>query len=556
MSGGVADVDRSLGPASSLQTNLVNLSAGFCAFTVVVYQAWFMPFSLPLFTGRDGYLRLALYALYGVVLIVSFAVVVTRRDVRKAISPLAIGAVVAVVPIALHPLGIVNRSYLTTLALGGSALTLMLTFAPPIVLRLSASVTALNAIVCFLDVLFTHGFTTTVGRAAGLAVNPNVAAAGLLLGGAASYRAVPKEWRPGFLVLVGGALSITLSRSTILAAVATVFLPSAAGIWQYYRASRRLRIDTAAWTRALAVALVLLSATFVALTTNRYFRAAIGQSFAGVLAVNTDLSEAGEAVDTSLARPAVPIGHPPQTDDARPLSVEPPRLAPSRNVPALPEESLPGDVATPPKAIPSAAGAARIQALSERLRGEGKKNSISARALFLERGLLAYQTGGFFGRGLEEAHVFVPHNTFVLFAIAFGHIGWLVPLGFLVFAFWFVRDAEDLPLGVALLGVMLTSHDVLLTPSLFIPVAIGIGSMLAAKTNPSRSREAYSSFAFGIGGGVGLFAAASIVLLISPPIGVDLRANPLYFMLLGTVIAWAVATLYLFCRSRRSGPGA
>ncbi|RVC83563.1 hypothetical protein EN745_02130 [Mesorhizobium sp. M4A.F.Ca.ET.022.05.2.1] len=556
MSGGVADVDRSLGPASSLQTNLVNLSAGFCAFTVVVYQAWFMPFSLPLFTGRDGYLRLALYALYGVVLIVSFAVVVTRRDVRKAISPLAIGAVVAVVPIALHPLGIVNRSYLTTLALGGSALTLMLTFAPPIVLRLSASVTALNAIVCFLDVLFTHGFTTTVGRAAGLAVNPNVAAAGLLLGGAASYRAVPKEWRPGFLVLVGGALSITLSRSTILAAVATVFLPSAAGIWQYYRAGRRLRIDTAAWTRALAVALVLLSATFVALTTNRYFRAAISQSFAGVLAVNTDLSEAGEAVDTSLARPAVPIGHPPQTDDARPLSVEPPRLAPSRNVPALPEESLPGDVATPPKAIPSAAGAARIQALSERLRGEGKKNSISARALFLERGLLAYQTGGFFGRGLEEAHVFVPHNTFVLFAIAFGHIGWLVPLGFLVSAFWFVRDAEDLPLGVALLGVMLTSHDVLLTPSLFIPVAIGIGSMLAAKTNPSRSREAYSSFAFGIGGGVGLFAAASIVLLISPPIGVDLRANPLYFMLLGTVIAWAVATLYLFCRSRRSGPGA
>ncbi|TIT44822.1 MAG: hypothetical protein E5W76_00685 [Mesorhizobium sp.] len=551
---GVADVDCSLGP--SLQTKLVNLSAGFCAFTVVVYQAWFMPFSLPLFTGRDGYLRLVLYALYGVVLIVSLAVVVTGRDVRKAILPLAIGAAIAVVPIALHPIGIVNRSYLTTLALGGSAITLMLAFAPPIVLRLSASVTALNAIACFLDVLFTHGFTTTVGRAAGLAVNPNVAAAGLLLGGAASYRAVPKEWRPGFLVLVGGALAITLSRSTILAAVATVFLPSTVGIWQYYRAARRFRIDTAAWMRALAVAVVLLLVTSVALTTNRYFRAAISQSFAGVLSVNTDLSEAGEAVDTSLARAAAPIGHPPQTNDASPLSIEPPELASSRSGPALSEESLPGDVASPPKASPSASGAARIQALSERLTGEGKRNSISARALFLERGLLAYRTGGFFGRGLEEAHVFVPHNTFVLFAIAFGHIGWLVPLGFLVFAFSLVRDAEDLPLGVALSGVMLTSHDVLLTPSLFIPVAIGIGSMLAAKTNPSRSREAYSSFVFGIGGGVGLFAAASVVLLISPPTGVDLTANPLYFMLLGTVVAWAVATLYFFCRSRRSGPGA
>ncbi|AZO25009.1 hypothetical protein EJ070_33025 [Mesorhizobium sp. M1E.F.Ca.ET.045.02.1.1] len=565
----VAHADRSLNPPSTLQANLANFSAGFCAFTVIVYQAWFMPFALPLFAGRDGSLRLALYALYGVVLVFSVAVVATRRDVRKAIFPLAIGAMMAVAPIALHPVGIVNRSYLTTLALGGSTIVLMLAFAPMTVLRLSASVTALNAILCFLDVLFVHGFTNTLGRAAGLALNPNVAAAGLLLGAAASYRAVAKEWRLSFLVLVGGALVITVSRSTLLAAVPTLVAPIAVGIWQRYRTARQFQVDTAGWTRALVVGLVLLGATVSAFTANRYFRIATSESFAGVLLLSEALNDAGEAVDTSLDRsvdvPVTPFSrslddpassatvrpeHIPRADDERPLSIEPSGIARSESVPSSPEASPPRNVTPPSEAGPSATSAARIQAISERLRDEGKRNSISARALFLERSLLAYRAGGFFGRGLEEAHPFVPHNSFVLFAIAFGHIGWLVPLGLLGFAFCFMRDAEDLPLGIALAGVMLTSHDVLLTPSLFVPVAIGIGGMLAARITPSQSKRAQSSFSFGVVGGVVLFVIGYIAaLLFLPPTDVGLSASPLCFALLCTIIAWSAATLYLLRRS-------
>ncbi|TGV83464.1 hypothetical protein EN801_032200 [Mesorhizobium sp. M00.F.Ca.ET.158.01.1.1] len=165
-----------------------------------------------------------------------------------------------------------------------------------------------------------------------------------------------------------------------------------------------------------------------------------------------------------------------------------------------------------------------MQALGERLTDEGKRNSISARALFLERGLLAYREGGFFGRGLEQAQALAPHNTFVLFAIAFGHLGWLIPIGLVCFAFCFARNAGDLALGVAVLGVMLTSHDLLLTPSLFLPIALGIGGMLAArkvaasKSSPTEKGEPWS-FACGTLAGVAAFGAGCIaILLVTPPL--------------------------------------
>ncbi|RWE73548.1 MAG: hypothetical protein EOS81_36765, partial [Mesorhizobium sp.] len=141
---------------------------------MALYQSWFMPFFLPFFTGRDEFARLVFHALYGSVLIVSFAVLVVRRDVRKAIVPLAIAAAMAVAPVALHPVGIVAKCYLITLFLGGAAIVTMLASSPATVLRLSASATALSAVICFLDLCFANGFTNTPGRAAGLAINPNV----------------------------------------------------------------------------------------------------------------------------------------------------------------------------------------------------------------------------------------------------------------------------------------------------------------------------------------------------------------------------------------------
>ena len=516
----------SMNPAHPVRPILATLSAGICALTIVVYQSWFMPYFLPFFTGRDEFAKLVFHALYGGVLIISIAVLVTRRDVLSAIVPLAIAAAMAVAPVALHPVGIVAECYLITLFLGGAAIVLMLASAPAIVLRLSASVTALNAIICFLDLFFANGFTNTPGRAAGLAINPNVAAAGLLLGAAASHGYAAKKWRASFLVLVGAALLVTLSRSTLVAAFATVAVPVAVRIWQRYRSGRRFQIDPGDWARALAVAFVLFGASGVALTTNAYFRVAIGDSFAGALSVARALDEAKEAVDTSADRP------PSAAADARaPDSVVLPATTPEASS-ASPEANPPTDApaVSAPQSNATASSVAKMQALGKRLADEGKRNSISARALFLERGLLAYREGGFFGRGLEEAQPLAPHNTFVLFAIAFGHLGWLIPIGLVGFAFLFARDARDLPLGIAVVGVMLTSHDILLTPSLFLPVAIGIGGMLAVRTGPAQEQGSTWSFASGAVGGVTLFAAGCIAILsLTPPVAVErLRTEAMF----------------------------
>ncbi|TGP22979.1 hypothetical protein EN827_15370 [Mesorhizobium sp. M1D.F.Ca.ET.184.01.1.1] len=535
--------------ASSLNAFLVNISAGFCAFTIVVYQTWFMPFSLPLFAGRDEYVRMALYAVYCVVLAVSITVIVVRRDVRKFIWPLAFSAAMAVVPIALHPIGLVNRSYLITLALGGSTIVLMLASAPSIALRLSASVTALNAIVCFLDIFFVHGFTGTLGRAAGLAINPNVAAAGLLLGAAASYRGVAKKWRASFLVLVAGALVVTLSRSTLLAAAATLAAPIAIRIWQRYRTGWRFQINNASWARALAVACLLVGVTSVASMTNRYFRIAIGESFAGALSVSRALDEATKAVDTLDRRTSgaeIPSQSPEESSSA---GIAAAKSGTGSAPPGVDTAALSRPPSNP--APPSAVNQSKMQALDKRLTDEGKRNSISARALFLERGLLAYREGGFFGRGLEEAQALAPHNTFVLFAVAFGHLGWLIPIGLAAFAFYFVREARDLAVGIAVIGVMMTSHDLLLTPSLFIPVALGIGGMLAARvpaqqSSPTRKRTSWS-FASGTVAGIALFAAACVAIFFLKPLpAAGLLVGPLCFIFLGTIIAWSLATLSLF----------
>ncbi|MDX8466851.1 O-antigen ligase family protein [Mesorhizobium sp. VK23B] len=536
---GIAHSERSANSAHSI---LTNVSAWLCAFTVVIYQSWFMPYFLPFFTGRDEFAWLVFHVLYGGILIVAIAVVAARRDVLSAVLPLAIAAAMAVTPVALHPVGIVAECYLITLFLCGAAIVFMLASTPATVLRISASITALSAVTCFLDLLFANGFTNTPGRAAGLAINPNVAAAGLLLGAAASYRAVSQKWRASFLVLIGAALLATLSRSTLLAAFGTVAVPVVIRIWQQFRSDRRFQIDLNGWRRAVVVAFALLGAIGIALATNACFRLAMNESFAGVLSVGRALDEASEAVDASRDRyppAAVPVVPSPAETSASqpappdsPASIEPPLAKSGISSTPPPETDKPADSAalspqsdTPPSSAASqSTNIAKMRALGERLADEGKRNSISARALFLERGLLAYREGGFFGRGLEEAQALAPHNTFLLFAIAFGHLGWLIPIGLVGFAFCFARNAGDLGLGIALVGVMLTSHDILLTPSLFLPVALGIGGMLAErrasarKSSTATNRESWS-FAFGTAAGVAAFAAGCVaILLVTPPL--------------------------------------
>lgn len=450
-----------------------------------------MPFFQPFFAGRVEFARAVFYALYGSLVLTSACVLLVRADVRRRVLLFALVATVAVAAAALHPIGSVTRGYIIAMGMGGTVMVLMLGSAPGVILRLTAAVTTLNASLCFVDLLFADGFTTTVGRAAGLAINPNVAAASILLGAAASHRALPRRFRLGFVVLIAGSLVVTMSRSTMLAAGAAIAAAVVGEAWRRHRTLQPVWTAPKGIRPAAFVAIAVVAWIGVAAFTNHRLRPVVG----AVITDSLSFAHAIEEAHESVARVA----------EATPAPV------PS---PAAPASG-------------SSTDAPRIAALDARLSSEGSRNTISARTLFLERALLEYRSNGFFGVGLEKAHPLVPHNTFVLFALAFGHVGWLIPMALVALSLYLVCDPSDLPLSVAMAGVMATSHDILLTPSLLLPIAIGIGGMLGGGMDHEVDRRVRRSIVFGAVAGTVLFVLGCLLILRSTPLlGIE-RLNPL-----------------------------
>jgi hypothetical protein len=234
---------------------------------------------------------------------------------------------------------------------------------------------------------------------------------------------------------------------------------------------------------------VLLAWIGLALTTNPHFPVALEGAGSDLTSAATALGIAHRAVSASVD----------QSEDSP--------IAPD-SMPAL--------------TTAGAGDAAVLKAFDKRLSDEGHRNTISARTLLLERALIYYRDNAFFGSGLEIAQSLAPHNTFVLFALAFGHLGWLIPLAVVVFVFYPVRDASDLPLGFATIGTMLTSHDILLTPSLFLPIALGIAGMLAGRKDPAIAARTFRSLAYAVGLGASAFAIGCLAIrFISPPLAVE-----------------------------------
>ncbi len=125
--------------------------------------------------------------------------------------------------------------------------------------------------------------------------------------------------------------------------------------------------------------------------------------------------------------------------------------------------------------------AERQLTLGQEAEDEGQRNWILARALLFKRALLSYQHGPPLGQGLEEAHRLVPHNTFLLEAVAFGTLGWFVPLALTALALWSGRKHRRFELGLALFGMLMMSHDILLLPSLIVPIALGMAGLRSAE---------------------------------------------------------------------------
>ena len=462
-------------------------AATFGCFFIVAFQLQLLPFFSPIFINNRPFWPIIYYGCGCLMVGLTLIVLATRKPILHRSLPVLLVCAVSASLILLHPIDNISKNYLVATVFMACSFVLAIAAAPFALLKLSASATVLSAFICLLDILFTHGFTNTAGRAAGLAINANVAAAGLLLGAASSYWAVSQRWRVRFLLIVGAAIFATLSRSTLLAAMVI-------GVG--------LGID-AIWTRLKSPAphqpIVSLRSGMLALGLTGWIIAALFLNDRFFVATTSGYQQIGSALT--------------EFDEAS-------------------------------QSISRAAGISRgelIKAIGHRTETEGDINSISARGLLLERAFLSYQSGPFFGQGLAAAHALQPHNTFLLFAIAFGHIGWLVPIAFLGLTLYWARGMQQLPLFFATLTVMATSHDISLTPNLLAPVVFGVAGLNSLRYRTSDAPTACSamrttSVAAPIAFALGSIYVAGTGLSSAPQAPPDL----LLFLVFCAFTSWAI----------------
>jgi hypothetical protein len=438
---------------------------------VVAFQLQLLPFFSPVFINDRLFWPIIYYGCCSLVIGLTLIILATQKSILHRSLPVLLVCAVAASLVLLHPIDNISKNFLVATVFVACAFVLAIASAPFALLRFSASVTVLSAVTCLLDILFAHGFTNTAGRAAGLGINANVAAAGLLLGAASSYWAVPQRWRGPFLLIVGAAIFVTLSRSSILAAIAIYSCGVAYAIWTRVKSpGPRPRLG---WFRSGVLAIGLAGWIVAALFSNDRFFVATTNAYQQIGSAPAKFEEA-------------------RRSGRRPETV--------------------GDI-----------------------------NSISARGLLMERASSSYQSGPLFGQGLAAGYALQPHNTFLLFATAFGHLGWFVPIAFLGLTVYWARWIQQLPLFFATLTVMATSHDIALTPSLLAPIVLGMAGMNSTQYLASDMPHAFSAIRYPAVVAPIAFALGTVWIAGTELLSAQAPPGPLLFLVFCAIASWSAA---------------
>jgi hypothetical protein len=457
--------------------NLLRVTAGalVCLF-VVAFQLQLLPFFSRLFVNERMVWPIIYYGSWALVIITTVLLLILQPSIlKRALPVLAICAVSAALTF-IHPIDLVAKNFLVGMAFVACGTVLAIASAPLALLRFSAAATVLSAVICLLDIFFSHGFTNTVGRAAGLSINANVAAAGLFLGAAGSFWAVPPRLRTAFLLVIGAAILVTLSRSTLLAALVVCGAVGADMIWARLKDTRpRFPLQ---WVSGSILTLALAAWIALALFTNDRFSVAATSSFGQIGTSLSALEEARNSVAQAVQSKTA--GSPSRPNAAKEPKAPTATAAANKAAPRQGSAAAPAAIPTPSTRDEMAEklnSEEIIREIERRAENEGDINSISARGILMERAFLSYKIGPALGQGLGAAHALQPHNMFLLFAVAFGFIGWFVPLAFLALTLWWARSILQLPLFLATFTVLMISHDVLFTPGLLAPIVFGIAGL-------------------------------------------------------------------------------
>jgi hypothetical protein len=381
------------------------------------------------------------FLIYGATAICA-AVAIMRGSVeRRLLFPLGAFIAIAAIPLVLTrgEIGPVTKSYLIALGSIGAFTVAAMTTDLRRIAQFSASALCVVSVCCVLDACFFDGFSNTAGRAAFLYINPNIAGIALLLGAAATAWSIPLRWIPVFLILVGGAVFATLSRGAILMGVVTICVSAIVWAPNYRSVLGELRSGI---NYSVAAAAFMVGLFAFAMGNNHAFSVAISQGFRGAqTAVKwTEAGNAEQKAQTVFAQ--MPIA-----STAKPAGIK-----------------NPSATATMP-----AGRTAAIAAVEE-------QNSASARALLAERAWHQAISGPAMGIGLERAFAMAPHNSYLLFAMAFGYAGWLV-IPALIGAILYLGKRRAVPAAMIIGMSAMVSHDLLFAMPLVSSLALILPSV-------------------------------------------------------------------------------
>src|SRR6266404_1961168 len=157
-------------------------AAALSSFFVIAFQLQLLPFFSPLFVDDRLFWPIIYYSVWFLVIGLTLVILATQRPILHRTFPVLVVCAFAAGLTLIHPIYGISKNFLVATIFLACATVLAIASAPFALLRFSASATALSAVICLLDILFAHGLTNSAGRAAGLSINANVAAAGLFLG--------------------------------------------------------------------------------------------------------------------------------------------------------------------------------------------------------------------------------------------------------------------------------------------------------------------------------------------------------------------------------------
>ena len=504
--------------AKSLQLT----AAAFGSFFVIAFQLQLLPFFSPLFVDDRLFWPVIYYGVWSFVIGLTLVILATQRPVLHRSLPVLVVCALAAGLTLIHPIDAIAKNFLVATIFVVCATVLAIASAPLALLRFSASATVLSAMICLLDILFAHGFTNSVGRAAGLSVNANIAAAGLLLGAASSYWTVPQRLRSSFVLIVGAAVFVTLSRSTWLAAVLICTGVGADLLWTRLKSpGSHPRIKC---FRLAVLALGLAGWIVAARFSNDYFSVAAGDSYQQIGSALTAFGEARRSIANAVKS---------RTPSRSQITAPNPNTT-SLNGDAVKKSNLNGEAEKKSKSDEV------VEEIARKVESEGAVNSISARWLLMEGAFLSYQSGPFFGQGLAAAHALQPHNTFLLFAVAFGDLGWLVPIAFLGLTVYWVRSIPHLPLFLATFTVMMTSHDILFTPGLLAPIVFGVAGLNSQRYRADDAPDTSSAMKYAAVAAPILFALGATFAGITSS-RVPVAPKLLLFLVFTAISLWSIA---------------